>query len=104
MEKTNGRIETVPPPGTTPVSKLQESSNFQKVIFVAIGDSMQESKMKAALGKNVKISLPKALQTSKEQTKSLAVKGAGFFLVEGTGGPPRSHISPIITAVSPHKM
>ena len=31
--------------------------------------------MKAALGKNVKISLPKALQTSKEQIKSLAVKG-----------------------------
>ena len=31
--------------------------------------------MKAVLGKNVKTSLPKALQTSKEQTKSLAVKG-----------------------------
>ena len=34
-----------------------------------------ESKLKAALGKNVKVSLPKAFQTSKEQTKSLAVKG-----------------------------
>ena len=31
--------------------------------------------MKAALGKNVKISLPEAFQISKEQTKSLAVKG-----------------------------
>ena len=31
--------------------------------------------MKAALGKNVKISLPKAFQISKEQTKGLAVKG-----------------------------
>ena len=31
--------------------------------------------MKAALGKNVEISFPKAFQTSKEQTKSLAVKG-----------------------------
>ena len=31
--------------------------------------------MKAALGKNVKTSLSKAFQTSKEQTKSLAVKG-----------------------------
>ena len=31
--------------------------------------------MKAALGKNAKISLPKALQTSKEQIKSLAVEG-----------------------------
>ena len=31
--------------------------------------------MKAALGKKVKINLPKAFQTSKEQTKSLAVKG-----------------------------
>ena len=31
--------------------------------------------MKAALGKNVKISLPKAFQASKEQIKGLAVKG-----------------------------
>ena len=31
--------------------------------------------MKAALGKNAKISLPKAFQTSKVQTKSLAIKG-----------------------------
>ena len=30
--------------------------------------------MKAALGKNVKISLPKAFQTNKVQTKSLAIK------------------------------
>ena len=31
--------------------------------------------MKAALGKNVKISLPKAFQTNNDQTKSLSVKG-----------------------------
>ena len=31
--------------------------------------------MKAALGKNVKVSLPKAFQTNKTQTKSLAIKG-----------------------------
>ena len=31
--------------------------------------------MKAALGKNVKISLSKAFQTGKVQTKSLAMKG-----------------------------
>ena len=34
-----------------------------------------ETKIKAALGKNVKVSLPKAFQTNKAQTKSLAVKG-----------------------------
>ena len=34
-----------------------------------------ESKMKAALGKNVKVSPPKAFQTKKAQTKILAVKG-----------------------------
>ena len=34
-----------------------------------------ESKMKAALGQNVKVSLPKAFQINKQQTKSLAVKG-----------------------------
>ena len=31
--------------------------------------------MEAALGKDVKISLPKAFQTSKMQTKSLAIEG-----------------------------
>ena len=31
--------------------------------------------MKAALGKNVRISLPKAFQTKKDQPKNLAVKG-----------------------------
>ena len=31
--------------------------------------------MKAALGKNVKVSLLKAFQTNKVQTKSLAMKG-----------------------------
>ena len=77
MEKTNRRIETVPP----------SSQNFNdqgtpKSNFLAIGDLLQdvitlknENKMKAAQGKNVKISLPKAFQTSKEQTKGLAVKG-----------------------------
>ena len=34
-----------------------------------------ESKMEAALGQNVKVSLPKAFQINKQQTKSLAVKG-----------------------------
>ena len=34
-----------------------------------------ESTMKAALGKNVKVSLPEAFQTNKVQTKSLAIKG-----------------------------
>ena len=61
------------------ISRIKE---LPKGDFVAISDSMQdviilqaESKIKAALGKNVKISLPKAFQTSKEQTKSLSVKG-----------------------------
>ena len=34
-----------------------------------------ETEMKAALGKNVKVSLPKAFQTNKTQAKSLAIKG-----------------------------
>ena len=34
-----------------------------------------ENKMKAALGQNVKVSLPKVFQINKQQTKSLAVKG-----------------------------
>ena len=34
-----------------------------------------ETKIEAALGKNVKVSLPKAFQTNKTQNKSLAMKG-----------------------------
>ena len=62
--------------------KISRIKELPKGDFVVIGDSVQdviilqnESKMKAALGKNVKISLPKAFQTSKVQTKSLAIKG-----------------------------
>ena len=50
-----------------PSVKISRIKERPKGDFVAIGDSMQdviilqnESKMKAALGKNVKISLPKA--------------------------------------------
>ena len=50
--------------------------------FVIVGDSLQdvtillsETKMKAALGQKVKISLPKAYQINKIPTKSLVVKG-----------------------------
>ena len=57
------------------ISRIKELPNGN---FVAISNSVQdviilqnESKMKAALGKNVKISLPKAFQTSKEQKSSL---------------------------------
>ena len=41
-----------------------------------------ESKMKAALGKNVRISLPKAYQTSQKQNKCLAVKGVPTDITE----------------------
>ena len=65
-----------------PSLKISTIKELPKGDFLAIGDSLQdvtilqnENKMKAALGKNVKISLPKAFQISKEQTKSLAVKG-----------------------------
>ena len=65
-----------------PSLKISRIKELPKGDFVVIGDSVQdvillqnESKMKAALGKNVKISLPKHFQTSKMQTKSLAIKG-----------------------------
>ena len=60
------------------ISQIKELS---KGDFLIIEDSVQdiilqsESKMKAALGKNVKVNLSKAFQTKKVQTKSLAVKG-----------------------------
>ena len=41
-----------------------------------------ENKMKAALGKNVKVSLPKAYQTSKSQNKILVIKGVPIDITE----------------------
>ena len=61
------------------VSRIKE---LPKGDFLVIGDSVQdmfilrsETKMKAAPGKNVKVSSPKAFQTNKTQSKSLGIKG-----------------------------
>ena len=68
------------------VSSIKE---LAKGDFIVIGDSMQdmiilqnESKMKAALGQKVQVSLPKAFQTSKAQNKRLAVKGVPTDITE----------------------
>ena len=65
-----------------PSLKISQIKELPKGDFLIIGDSMQdvltlqsEIKMKAALGQTVKVSLPKAFQTSKNQTKNLAAKG-----------------------------
>ena len=54
-----------------------------------VGDSprdavilQSETKMKAALGKNVRVSLPKAYQTTKQQNKCLVVKGVHTDLTD----------------------
>ena len=77
MEEIIGQIETVPPQ-----SQTFQDLGTPKGDFVIIGDTLQdviilqnENKMKAALSKNVRISLPKAFQTNKDQPKSLAVEG-----------------------------
>ena len=65
-----------------PSLKVSQVKELPKGGLLIIGDSMQdmlilrnETKMKAALGKNVRISLPKAYQINKSQNKCLAVKG-----------------------------
>ena len=65
-----------------PGLKVSSIKALPKGDFVLVGDSLQdliilqsETKMKAAFGQKVKISLPKAFQTNKVSTKSLAVKG-----------------------------
>ena len=65
-----------------PSLKVSEIKELPNGDFLVIGDSIQdiiilqrETKMKAVLGKNVKVSLPKAFQTNKTQSKSLAIKG-----------------------------
>ena len=65
-----------------PGLKVSQIKELPKGDFLIIGGPMQdviilqnENKMKAALSQNVKVSLPKAFQINKQQTKSLAVKG-----------------------------
>ena len=55
-----------------PSLKISQIKELSKGDFLIIGNSVQdiiilqsESKMKTALGKNVKVSLPKAFQTKK---------------------------------------
>ena len=59
-----------------PSLKISQIKELPKGDFVIIGDSVQdvimlqnESKMKAALGKNAKVSLPKVFQTNKRSAK-----------------------------------
>ena len=71
-----------------PSFKISQVKELAKGDLV-VGDSVQdvvilqsESKMKAALGKNVKISLPKAYQINQKQSKCLAIKGVPTDLTE----------------------
>ena len=87
MAICNGRIEAV-----HPGLKVSQVKELPKGDLLIIGDSEQdiiryiilksENKMKAALGKNVKVSLPKAYQTSKSQNKILAIKGVPTDIME----------------------
>ena len=72
-----------------PSLKVSSIKELPKGDFLIIGDSIQdviilqnETKMKAALGQKVKISLPKAFQTSKAQNKRLVVKGVPTDITE----------------------
>ena len=72
-----------------PGLKISQIKELAKGGLLVVGDSLQdavilqnESKMKAALGKNVRISLPKAYQISQKQNKCLAVKGVPTDITE----------------------
>ena len=72
-----------------PGLKVSSIKALPKGDFVIVGDLLQdviisqsETKMKAASGQKVKISLPKAFQTNKVPTKSLAVKGVHTDITE----------------------
>ena len=65
-----------------PSLRISKVKALQKGDLLVVGDSPQdavilqsESKMKAALGKNVRVSLPKAYQITKQKNKYLVVKG-----------------------------
>ena len=60
-----------------PSLKISMIKELPKDDFSAIGDSLQDVivlQNESKMGKNIKISLPKAFKTSREQTKSLVVK------------------------------
>ena len=72
-----------------PSLKISQIKELTKGGLLVVGDSPQdalilqnESKMKAALGKNVRISLPKAYQITHKQNKCLAVKGVPTDITE----------------------
>ena len=72
-----------------PCLKVSNVKELPKGDFQIIGDSIQdviilqnESKMKAASGQKVKVSLPKAYQTNKTPNKRLAVKGVPTDITE----------------------
>ena len=72
-----------------PSLKVSQVKELPKGDLLIVGDSVQdviilqnENKMKAALGKNVKVSLPKAYQTSRSQNKILAMKGVPTDITE----------------------
>ena len=72
-----------------PSLKIPKIKELTKGGLLVVGDSPQdalilqnESKMKAALGKNVRVSLPKAYQITQNQNKCLVVKGVPTDITE----------------------
>ena len=72
-----------------PGLKISQVKELAKGDLLVVGDSVQdvvilqsESKMKAALGKNVKTSLPKAYQINQKQNKCLVIKGVPTDITE----------------------
>ena len=72
-----------------PSLRISKVKALQKGDLLVVGDSprdavilQSEQKMKAALGKNVKVSLPKAYQTTKQTNKCLVVKGVPTDLTD----------------------
>ena len=72
-----------------PSLRISKVKALLKGDLLVVGDSPQdavilqsESKMKAALGKNVRVSLPKAYQITKQKNKCLMVKGVPTDLTE----------------------
>ena len=72
-----------------PSLKISQIKELTKRGLLVVGDCPQDAvilqnelKMKAALGKNVRISLPKAYQISQKLNKCLAVKGVSTDIAE----------------------
>ena len=93
-----------------PSLRISKVKALKKGDLLVVSDSPQdamilqsEPKMKAALGKNVRVSLTKAYQIAKQKNKCLVVKGVPTDITKSSLTSKKSHM-PRLNAIKAKKM